>query len=72
MSATYNLFGAAGANRRCTRSSGLAAAGSAMVVRLTLPLIAPAKPATAINRSTVQRATAMPSRLSCNHTFLAP
>src|SRR4051794_24926737 len=37
MSATQSRSGATGANRRWTRSSGSLAAGSAMVVRLTLP-----------------------------------
>ena len=43
-----------------------------MVVRLTLPRTAPDSPSSAISRSTVQRATAMPSRLSASHTLRAP
>ena len=65
MSATHSRFGAVGPNWRCTRSAGRAAAGSAIVVRLTLPRTAPVRPSSAISRSTVQRATWMPSRLSC-------
>jgi len=38
----------------------------------TLPRRAPRSPSTAINRSTVHRATAMPSRLSASQTFRAP
>ena len=47
-------------------------AGSAIVVRLTLPRTAPSGRARAISRSTVQRATLMPSRLSASHTLRAP
>ena len=39
---------------------------------LDLPRMAPASPSSAISRSTVQRATSMPSRLSANHTLRAP
>jgi hypothetical protein len=42
------------------------------VVRLDLPRVAPVRPNSAISRSTVQRATVVPSRLSANHTLRAP
>lgn len=72
MSATQSLSGAAGAKRRWTRSSGSRTVWSAMVVRLTLPRTAPTRPRRRINRSTVQRATGIPSRFSCSQTFRAP
>ena len=72
MSATHNRFGAAGAKLRFTKSLARSAAGSAIVVRLTLPRTAPTSPAAFMSRSTVQRATSMPSRLSWSHTFRAP
>lgn len=40
-----------------------------MVVRLGLPRRAPSSPRTPINRSTVHRATSMPSRRISSHTF---
>ena len=41
-----------------------------MVLRVS-PRLAPDRPSSAISRSTVQRATAIPSRLSANHTLRA-
>src|ERR1700736_3418488 len=49
MSATHNTFGASGPNRRPTRSFARAAAGSAIVVRLTLPRRTPCSPRAFIN-----------------------
>ena len=72
MSATQSRSGANGPNRLETRSAGRAAAGSATVVRLTLPRTAPARPRSPIRRSTVQRATGTPWRFSASQTFLAP
>jgi len=72
MSATHRVSGAAGVKTRPTRSRARSAAGSAVVVRLTLPRTAPCRPSAAIRRSTVQRATAILSRFSCSHTFRAP
>ena len=46
--------------------------GSLMAVRRFLPRTTPRKPSRRISRSTVQRVTAIPSWLSCRHTFLAP
>lgn len=59
-------------NRRRTRSAGSRVAGSAIVVRIPRPRTAPRNPSSRINRSTVQRATEIPPRFSCNHTFRAP
>ena len=56
-SATHSRFGAGGAKLRPTRSSALGAAGSATVVRLTLPRDVPRRPRTRMSLSTVQRAT---------------
>ena len=56
-SATHNRFGAAGLNRRRTRSAGRAAAGPATVVRFRLPAPRAGSPSSRISRSTVQRAT---------------
>ena len=71
-SATHNRFGACGSNRRSTRSSARRPCWSAMVVRLTVPRRAPVSPSLRINRSTVHRATAVPSRFIANQTFRAP
>ena len=54
---------------RLTRSLARSAAGSLIVVRLTSPRTAPVSPSARISRSTVQRATPMPSRLSWSHTL---
>ena len=61
---------------RFTKSCGLAACGSLIVVRLTFPRTAPRRPSSAINRSTVQRAIggAPPgrSRLRVSQILRAP
>src|SRR4051812_7087707 len=72
MSHTHSRSGDSGANRRDTRSSARCASGSATVVRLTFPRTALARPRTPISRSTVQRATGIPSRFSCSHTLPRP
>ena len=72
MSATHSRSGAVGANWRPTRSPARWASGSATVVFLTFPRRAPTRPAVRISRSTVQRATAIPSRLRASQTFRAP
>jgi len=72
MSATHNRSGASGRKFRSARSRARSAAGSAIVVRLTTPRRAPTRPISAINLSTVHRATRIDSRFSCNHTFRAP
>jgi hypothetical protein len=45
---------------------------SLMVVRTTLPRRTPCKPWRFIKRSTVQRATAIPSRFICFQALSAP
>ena len=50
----------------------MAALLSLIVVRTTLPRLTPRRPWRLINRSTVQRATAVPSRASYRHTLSAP
>jgi hypothetical protein len=72
MSATQSRSGAAGVKSRLTRSRARSAAGSGIVVRLTLPRTAPASPSARISRSTVHLATGMPSRFSANQTLRAP
>ena len=67
-SAIHNWFGAVARKRRSTRSPGLAETSAGTVVRCLRPRVRPVSPLAAINRSTVQRATLMPSRLSCRHT----
>jgi hypothetical protein len=54
-------------NSRLTRSSGHGAAVFATVVRTTLPRMTPRNPRRRMRRSTVQRATTMPSRFNCFH-----
>ena len=60
------------------REPGDSVAGGALngegliVVRTTLPRMTPRKPRRRISRSTVQRATATPSRFSCRQTLSAP
>jgi hypothetical protein len=55
------------------RSAGLPAAPAGTVVRgFFRPATAPAMPSSRISRSTVHRATSMPSRRNCNHIFRAP
>jgi len=57
---------------RLTRSSGHGAFASATVVRTTSPRMTPRRPALRIRRSTVQRATSVPSRRSWRQTLSAP
>ena len=58
---------------RASRSAGRCPAASATVVRGFFRLAeAPAMPSSFISRATVHRATSMPSRRSCSHTFRAP
>jgi hypothetical protein len=66
-------FGAGAVKSRRTRSAGCCPAGAGTVVRgfFRWPL-APSMPSSRISRSTVHRATLMPSRRSCRHTFRAP
>jgi hypothetical protein len=75
-SATHSRSSARGRKFRSTRSAGLAAFGSLIVVRLTLPRTAPRNSSSDINRSTVQRAiggaSTGRSRFSVSHTFRAP
>ena len=67
-SATQVASGRRGVNWRSTRSAGRVAAGSLIVVRrMTPPRRTPCNPSSRISRSTVQRATGMPSRLSVSH-----
>ena len=42
------------------------------MVRLTLPRTAPRSPSWPISRSTVHRATLIPSRFKASHTFRGP
>ncbi|WP_460832537.1 IS3 family transposase [Nocardioides hungaricus] len=73
MSATHSSFGAVATNFRSTRSSGRSvSAPSPMVVLRVFSRGIPRRPSARINRSTVQRATGMPSRLSSAWIFLAP
>src|SRR5512133_1070725 len=72
MSATHSWSGAEGLKLRPTRSRARSAAGSATVVRLTLPRTTPCRASRRIRRSTVHLATPMPSRLRASHTFRAP
>ena len=72
MSETHSWFGRAATKARLTRSAGLGAVGSGMVVRRLAPRTSPVIPCMRISRSTVQRATVMPSRFSCFQTLRAP
>ena len=73
-STTHSRSGASGAKSRFTRSAGRSCDGSGTVVRgfFHPPRRTPRSPSWRISRSTVHRATAMPSRLSWSHTFHAP
>ena len=71
-STTQRALGRSARNWRLTRSAGRAAVLSGRVVTNCLPRRTPRSLALRINRSTVQRATGMPSRRSCSHTFSAP
>ncbi len=73
MSATQRRFGAGAVKSRASRSAGRCPPASGTVVRGFFRLAdAPAMPSSRISRSTVHRATLMPSRRSCSHTFRAP
>src|SRR5574338_275877 len=69
---THSSLGRRALNTRLTRSSGQGAEASGSVVRTVLPRRAPSSPKRLINRSTVQRATRMPSRFICSQTLSAP
>ena len=73
-STTHSRSGASGAKPRLTRSAGRSCDGSGTVVRgfFHPPRRTPRSPSVRISRSTVHRATAMPSRFSWSHTFQAP
>jgi len=71
-SETQSWLGRSARNCRLTLSSGQAALLSLMVVRTILPRLTPCNPTRRISRSTVQRATAVPSRASWRQTFTAP
>ena len=64
MSATHKALGRVAAKLRSTRSAGRGDTSAGIVVRRFLPRTRPARPIWAMSRSTVQRATTMPSRLS--------
>ena len=73
MSATHSRFGAGAANWRSTRSAGRSKSWFESVVTVqVLPRRLPTKPMSRINRSTVQRATRMPSALSWAQILAAP
>ena len=73
ISATQRRFGAGAVKSRASRSAGRSPVASGTVVRGFFRLAAaPAMPSSLISRSTVHRATSMPSRRSCRHTFRAP
>ena len=59
-------------NCRLTRLSGHGIAALLIVVRTVLPRTTPCRPILRIRRATVQRATAIPSRLSCRQTLRTP
>jgi hypothetical protein len=69
---THSWFGRSARNCRLTLSNGHGAFLSLIVVRTTLPRIAPHSPSRRISRSTVHRATAVPSRASWRQTLSAP
>jgi hypothetical protein len=71
-SATHSWLGLVAEKSRSTRSAGRAALAAGVVVLRGLPRRTPCRPSSPISRSTVQRATAMPSRYSCRHTLRAP
>ena len=66
------LVGALGLELPIDPIGGQGAFVSGTVVRTTLPRMAPRRPRRRMSRSTVQRATVMPSRLSCCQTLSAP
>jgi hypothetical protein len=57
---------------RLTRSAGRVAFGSGLVAITCRPRLIPFNCKSFINRSTVYRATGMPSRFSASHTFRGP
>src|SRR2546421_3417816 len=71
MSATQRRFGAGAVKSRSSRSDGLSCPGPAGTVVRGLFLLAatPAIPSPPISRSTVHRATSIPSRRNSRHTF---
>ena len=71
-SLTQSRFGAGALNSRFTLSNGHGSALSGTVVRTRLPRTTPRSPMARISRSTVQRATATPSRRSCRQTLRTP
>lgn len=73
-SANHNRFGAVAVKSRSTRSAGRSASPSGMVVRTQdRPLRTPDRPMWRIRRSTVQRATPIPSTtLRWSHILSAP
>ena len=72
MSDSHRRSGRSASKLRSTRSAGRAASCSGMVVRLVSPLTTPFRPSWRMRRSTVQRATPIPSRCSWRHTLRAP
>lgn len=69
---THSMSGAGARNCRLTKSSGHGATLSLTVVRTDLPRMTPYRPISRISRSTVQRATAKPSRTICRQTLQTP
>ena len=73
MSATHRRFGAAAWKCRSSRSDGRSAGSPGNVAGGRFRLLpAPRIPISRISRSTVNRATGMPSAFSSSHTFRAP
>ena len=72
ISATHSALGRLAVNWRSTRSPGRSVASSPTVVRQDRPRTTPCRPILRIRRSTVQRATALRSRLSWRQTLRAP
>jgi len=73
MPATQRRFGAGAVKSRSSRSAGRASRRPGTVVRgFFRPAATPNRPISRISRSTVHRATPVPSRRSCSHTFRAP
>jgi len=71
-SATQSRLGAGALKSRSTKSTGRSPRSPGIVVRRFLPRTTPWRPSARIRRSTVHRATSMPSRCNCHHTFSAP
>ena len=69
---TQSSLGRSALKTRLTWSNGHGALASGVVVRTTLPRITPRSPRRRISRSTVQRATTVPSRFICFQTLSAP